>query len=122
LDDLGAGRVYGRRTDVMTAEDASRCARLMGEPQDEGVPLSFAFVLALRALIGAGFLPGGAVMLGHRVRWLRRPRLGETLETEVRIVSLERERGRLTVGYGTRDADGRVVIEQEQDVRWPRDS
>lgn len=120
MDDLVVGRSYGLRVDAVSSDEAAACARLMGEPLDARVPLGMAFVLALRALIAAGFLPGGAIMAGHRVTWLRRPVIGEHLETDVSLLALERTRGRLLIGYETRDRDGQLLIRQEQDVRWPR--
>lgn len=120
MDDLVVGRSYGLRVDVVSSEEAATCARLMGEPVDGRVPLGMAFVLALRALIAARILPGGAIMAGHRVVWQRRPLVGEQLETDVSLLALERTRGRLLIRYETRDGEGRLLIEQEQDVRWPR--
>ena len=114
------GSTVHARTEVVTATDLSVCGALSGEASPR--PLGIAFVLALRAVIESAALPDGAIMLGHGATWHEEPRPG-TFRTEMSIRAAAPPRTRyqrVVIGYRTTAIeDGRLVLEQEQEVLWP---
>ena len=103
----------------VTEADFLACAETSGEASER--PFGIASVLALRALIGSGILPPGAIMLGYRVAWHGAPCTGRHV-TELRIIEADAPRTRFqraVIGYRTTGPDGLLAIEQEQEVLWP---
>lgn len=113
-------RIIHARTETVTIDDLERCAGITGENSQH--PLGIAFVLALRTIIGSSALPPGAMMLGYTATWHERPAAG-TFRTEMRIGTADEPRRRyqrVVIAYRTfATTDGRVVLEQEQEVLWP---
>ena len=113
------GSVVHKRDEHLGSVEVAEAARLCGASSAE--PLAAAFVLALRAAMASGALPGGAIMLAHRATWFTALREGD-YRTEMRIRSVDPPRTRfqrVVIGYETRDADGALVLEQAQEVLWP---
>ncbi len=112
-------RPLHQRTDQISEADLRECAETSGEASDR--PLGIACVLALRTLIGSGVLPPSAIMLGYRATWYDEPRPGGYV-TDLSIIEADPPRTRyqrVVIGYRTTTADGRLAIEQQQEVLWP---
>ena len=107
------------REDDLREADFRACAETTGEASDR--PLGIACVLALRTLVGSGLLPPSAIMLGYSFTWHEAPRPAR-YRTEMRIVEADPPRTRyqrVVIGYASRTPDGRLALEQEQEVLWP---
>lgn len=107
------------RSDCLTACELQQCAELLGETSDR--PLGVAFVLALRTLIESRVLPDGGIMLSHRATWFCESWAG-VYRTAMSIISTDPPRTRyqrVVIGYRTTDENGKVFVEQEQEVLWP---
>lgn len=112
-------RPIHRQAEDLSAADFRACAETSGEAADR--PLGIACVLALRTIVGSGILPPNAIMLGYRATWHEEPRLGRYV-TEMSVIEADLPRTRyqrVVIGYRTTAADGRLAIEQEQEVLWP---
>lgn len=107
--------------DTLTNHDFALCAETSGETVD--FPLGIAAVLALRALIASKALPDNAIMLGYAAIWHEELRPG-AFRTEMSIAEADAPRmryQRVVIAYRTHDGgdDGRLLVEQRQEVLWP---
>ena len=126
FDQLAPGREFGRQVFDCSAEVLGRWRAIYPElpPPAEGrVPAGLAAVIAIMAY---GRLtsprPEGNVHGSQRFRWRRLPRVGERLETAVRLKSAElrQERRWVTIETLTSDAEGQPVLEGEMVILWAR--
>ncbi len=126
FDHLVPGREFGRQVFDCSAEVLERWRAIYPElpPPAEGrVPPGLAAVIAITAY---GRLtsprPEGNVHGSQRFRWRRLPRVGERLETTVRLKSAElrQERRWVSIETLTSDAEGQPVLEGEMVILWAR--
>ena len=113
------GTLVHERREVITASDLASAAELCAA--DGAQELAGAFVLALRTTIAWGLLPPGAIMLGHRATWFAPLQPAEYRTTmTIREADAPRTRyQRVVIAYLTW-RDGEVIVEQTQEVLWPR--
>lgn len=116
---VGSAPIHVQR-ETLTNHDFSQCAETSGETVD--FPLGIAAVLALRALIASKALPDNAIMMGYAATWHEELRPG-AFRTEMSIAEVDAPRTRyqrVVIAYRTHDGgDGRLLVEQRQEVLWP---
>jgi hypothetical protein len=126
FDRLVPGRELGRHAFECTAEAIETWRAIYPElpsPAAGRVPPGIAAVIAITAYARVTDpRPEGNVHGSQRFRWRRLPRVGERVETAVRVKAAEVRNGRrwVTVETLTTDAAGRPVLEGEMVTLWAR--
>ncbi len=126
FDRLVPGREFGRASFDLSVEVIEKWRAIYPElpaPAAGRVPPGIAAVIAITAYARlTSPRPEGNVHGSQRFRWRRLPRVGERLETAVRVKAAETRQGRrwVTVETLTTDAHGRPVLEGEMITLWAR--